>query len=418
MFEELVFLNHWLKSKEVSFPTKYGITKEHCFVLSNIWEFIDNFILTTKCLPTVEAVAVEFEDFNILSDLDPVNYAVNKLKEQKAYMDYRPMLERSAVDLNEGVNAIDLMYRMRNELDEKLKGYTSNLNCHDWVKDAMYRYEKYMETHEREGLAGLSTGIESLDDLTGGWRFDDMILLAGRTGEGKSLLGVFFSYNVWRDTLIAKLDNPVIYFSTEMPELEVAYRLDTLRKHFSNRELNEGRLSNSDIYKEYLNEFSNINKSFIIVGQEANDNRPFTVVDIQAFINEYKPIFIVIDQLYDLSDGTNERDIRKQIVNVTKQLRNVILQTKVPVLLIAQAGRGAAREARRNEQATPELEDVQESDNPAQKATRVLTLKQIGDIIKISLKKNRGGVKDQDIFLRSTIDMGYYEEIDASEINF
>lgn len=418
MLEELMFLNHWLKSKDPHYPQKYGITREYFISLFDIYDWVIEQYHQFRCLPTLETTAVEFEDFRIVEDLDSIDYIVNALRNQRAYMDYRPMLEKHAIALNEGQNALELMYQARNELEKKLKRYAGQITYYDWAKNALDRYEKYMEKHGKDGLAGLPTGISSLDELTGGWKEDDMILLAGRLNEGKSLLGVFFAYAVWRFIKNAGLENPVIYITTEMPELEVAYRLDTLRKHFSNRALNEGRLEDPQLYKEYLEELSQLKNSLLILSQESNRGNPFTPEDIHLIIDTYKPAFIVIDQLYDLVDGTNERDIRRRIVNVTSNIRQINLLTRTPIMLLAQAGRQFAKEAKKNVNLTPELEDVQESDNPAQKATKAITIKQIGEVFKLSVKKNRGGPKNKDVYLRSFIDTGFYEEITVEQLQF
>ena len=196
-----------------------------------------------------------------------------------------------------------------------------------------------------------------------------------------------------------------------MPQLEISYRLDTLKRHFSNTALNQGKLQDHELYREYLEELSKKDTSFLILSQEANNGKAFTPNDIRAIIESEKPAFMVIDQLYDISDGTGERDIRKRIVNATSAIRDINLYTRTPTMLIAQAGREAAKNAKKDPTVTPELYEIQESDNPAQKATRVITLRLIGgDLFKLSLKKNRGGRKDVDVFFRVKIDTGIWEE--------
>ena len=89
------------------------------------------------------------------------------------------------------------------------------------------------------------------------------------------------------------------------------------------------------------------------------------------------------------------------------------------MIWVAQAGRESARDARKDEKASPEIDQIQESDTPAQKSTKVITLRLINnEILKLSLKKNRGGQKDEDIFLRADIDRGYYGEIEEEALAF
>ena len=85
----------------------------------------------------------------------------------------------------------------------------------------------------------------------------------------------------------ANANIPVIYISTEMPEIELAYRLDTLRAHFSNMELNFGRLTDLEAYKEYLEELEKRNSLLILT--ELNNGKPSTPNDIRCIIENECP---------------------------------------------------------------------------------------------------------------------------------
>lgn len=418
MIEELQLVNHWLESKEPNFLATNGIDRSYFIALGDVVEFIENFRDQNKgALPPAELVAVEFDSFQRLTDLAPVEYLVNQVKEAKAYIEFMPVLQEAAKLLNEG-KTFESIFKVRQDVDELIKKYSTRGPGYDWVKDAIERYQEYMKKHGKSELAGLPTGIPELDELTGGWLEDDLILLTGRLNEGKSLLGTFFSFKVWMALKKAGIDRPVGYVSTEMSALEVAYRLDTLKAHFSNRALREGRLQDVELYREYLESLSKEKNGFIILSQEQNNFSSFRTTDILAFVESERPAFLCIDQLYDVIDIRGEWDIRKRIVNATREIRNINLTTKTPTMLLVQAGREAAKDGRKNPNATPEADQVQESDAPAQKATRMLSLRRIGDTFKLSLKKNRSGKKDVDVYLRSDIDTGVYEPITEEELVF
>lgn len=417
MLEELEVINYWLTSEESSFLTRHGIDSSYFFATSEIINFIEDYINQTHTTPTLDLVNANFEEFKVLSDMDSLDYLIKTLKENKLYVEYSPVLVANADMLNQN-KVFEALWVMKANVDQLLKKYTTKLTQYSWVKDVKIRLEKYLESHSNPGLAGIPTGVETLDELTGGWRDDDFILISGRTGEGKSLLALFFAFTAWKTFAYAGIENPVIYITTEMPEDEIAYRLDTFKANFSNKALNEGTLQDIGIYQEYLEHLKGYKTDFLILSQESNNNKPFTPADIEGLIEYYKPGLVVVDQLYDLSDGTNERDIRRKIVNISTQIREINLNKKVPMVLVSQASREAAKEARKDKDATPELFHIQESDNPAQKATRVLTLKLNDDILKITLRKNRGGVKDRDCFIKVDIDTGYWKEVSQKESYF
>lgn len=418
MRNEIQLINHYINSRDTNFLIANNIDPSFFISTSEIVEWIEEYAKSNKSLPTLETVKDKFEDFEIIEELDAVPYLVDELRKNKIYMEYRPILMESAEMMSEG-QVIEAVNKMRTDIESITRAYTGRIERYDWVKDARSRYEEYLKTHNNEGLSGISTGIDTLDDLTGGWKEDDLILIAGRSGEGKSLMSMYFAYQAWWSFLKANMNVPVVYISTEMPELEVAYRLDTMRAHFSNKELNQGKLQDVEAYREYLEELEKKTNSLLILTEDSNKGKAFTPNDIRSIIESERPGLMVVDQLYDLSDGTGERDIRKRIVNVSNDIRDVNMYTMTPIIWVAQAGRDSAREAKKDSKASPELHHIQESDTPAQKSTKVITLRLInGEIMKLSLKKNRGGVKDKDIYLRADIDKGYYGEIEEEALAF
>lgn len=418
MRNEIQLINHYINSRDTNFLSKNNVLPEYFISTNNIIWWIGEYVKANNSLPTIETVKGKFEDFEIINELDAVPYLVEELKKNKVYMEYRPMLMESAELMSQG-QVLEAINKMRLDVESLTRTYTGKVERYDWVKDADLRYEKYLEMHNKEGLSGISTGINKLDDLTGGWKKDDLILVAGRLGEGKSMISMYFAYHAWWSFLKAKMDSPIIYISTEMPELEVAYRLDTLRSHFSNRELNQGKLSDIEAYKEYLLELEKKSNSLLILTEDSNKGKAFTPNDIRSIIESEHPGLVVVDQLYDLSDGTGERDIRKRIVNVSNQIRDVNLYTETPMIWVAQASRESAKEAKKDSKASPEIHQVQESDTPAQKSTKVITLRLINnEVFKLSLKKNRGGERDADVYLRADIDRGYYGEIEEETLAF
>ena len=418
MYDELQLINHWLKSGEGSFLRKNGIDRTYFFSLKEVVDWVEDFHSKSGKVPSIETVSIEFEDFRPVVELESLSYVIKKVTENRAYAEYRPILKKNAEMLASG-NTIEALWDMKNNIDNIVKTYSTKHTKYDWVKNALDRYDRYMEQHGKTGLAGLTTGIKGLDAITGGWRADDLILVTGRTNEGKSLIGGFFAFMAWRSLMLAGIKDPVIYITTEMPELEIAYRLDTLKSHFSNRALTEGTLNDPELYREYLAELQNKDSSFLILSQDSNGGRPFTPTDIRSIIETEKPALICIDQMYDLSDGTGEKDTRKRIINISNAIREINLATMTPIILIAQAGREAAKSAKKDVLATPEIHDIQESDNPAQKATRVLTLRLIDNaIFKMTLRKNRGGKKNEDIFMDTDIDSGMWSEVSKEETVF
>jgi replicative DNA helicase len=70
-----------------------------------------------------------------------------------------------------------------------------------------------------EGIGGVSTGFRCIDDITGGLRPGQLIIIFGDTGHGKSMLTQNITYN------IAKRGEPVLFIGLEMTNAENTERL-------------------------------------------------------------------------------------------------------------------------------------------------------------------------------------------------
>jgi replicative DNA helicase len=76
-------------------------------------------------------------------------------------------------------------------------------------------WEEALKLHgDERGIGGLSTGYDSIDDITGGLRPGQLIIIFGDTGHGKSMFAQNIAYN------IASAGTPVLFIGLEMPPAE------------------------------------------------------------------------------------------------------------------------------------------------------------------------------------------------------
>ena len=87
------------------------------------------------------------------------------------------------------------------------------------VEKLLNRLEEIAQSGQ---VAGLQTGIKTLDHILGGFGDKKFYLLAGRPGMGKSALALQIAYNV------AKRGIPVLFFALEMSQEDIAARLTSL----------------------------------------------------------------------------------------------------------------------------------------------------------------------------------------------
>lgn len=420
MLYELFYLNRWINSENASFINEHKILPEWfnskaIGMLNFVRNYCDKYGKppTHRLMKENFAEYVEFES----SDLEPIPAVIESLKGTYVDSKITPILSKMVEASKEPLSFVDSVRKAVTEMQDVISGLYSGSDVYSWVASASERYEEYMKTHGKEQAKGFPTGLGTIDDIIGGIIEDDFLLITARTGEGKSITGDYIGQNVWNYLVKKDIKKPILCINTEMTVKQVAYRLDTLKFHISNSALRFGRVADTEAYREYLERLNTFDVDYYIVTPDMY-GRNITPYDVSGLIEERDPALVIIDQLYDINDGTGERDIRKKIVNVSNALRKINLDYGVPFVVMAQAGRESAKAVRRDPNATPELDHIQESDNPAQKATKVLALRLSSDIMTMALKKNRDGKTGENVFFKVDADKGIWYEMQEETVNF
>jgi replicative DNA helicase len=164
-------------------------------------------------------------------------------------------------------------------------------------------------------LVGLTTGIESLDLATTGIREGEFWILGGRTGEGKSSVGVK-----------ALLDNarsevPVAVFSPEMRRDQILTRMWSQHGDISFDKLrNPARLTNAE-YQQLQRVMVEVGKLPIYIDDSSSLSIREIVARARLLVKRQHVQLIVVDylQLVD-AEGRDERQRVSTISNALREL--------------------------------------------------------------------------------------------------
>jgi replicative DNA helicase len=420
---ELQAINMWINSGSTTFLSDNNLRFEYFYVYKPVVVWISAYVDKYFQMPTMATIqsTKELEDIPILviSQFDAMSYIQTELKNNHVFVQGKQLLQKTAEGMNKTESDVGGLLSALAENIRNMDAANDPIQQdHNWTTTADERLQRYLDIHGTTLGFGIPTGIKDLDELTGGWKMDDFVLITARLNNGKSLIGLYFAYQAWVHSIKTDINRPIVFFSTEMPAEEIDARLDTLYAHISNTGILRGTLSEDELhdYKMRLNVIKKEAPPFVIVTQ-SREGGPITVQDVRRYIDTYNPLLVVVDQLYDIKDVSGERDLRKNIINVTRLLRDINGHTQTAMIVVAQSGRDVEKRRRKSgKDETPFADDVQESDFPAQKATRMVSLHQkSSNIIQMSLRKNRSGKKDVSFFVQADIDRGFYESIAYDE---
>lgn len=210
------------------------------------------------------------------------------------------------------------------------------------------------------GVVKFRTGVGPLDQTLGGLRPGQVTIIAGRPGDGKSVMLAQIGLN------FAKQNRPVSLVSLEMEDVEFADRLlATVEEH---------DLRGLPIYvADTVFDWSNI------------------AAACRLSVKRYKSQLLVVDYLQLIEGAKNKQSREQEVSAVSRGLKRLAKELKVPIICGAQLNRNAAKQAK------PTLADLRESGSIEQDSDNVIFLyKDDSDsgLHVVDVAKHRGGKKE------------------------
>lgn len=217
--------------------------------------------------------------------------------------------------------------------------------------------------YQRGGvLAGLSTGLQRLDDALGGLHRSDLIILAGATGMGKSALAINISYAVARGLNERALDGEktgvVAVFSLEMPADQIAQRILAEHSRISGWRLRKGKVSEGE-----FSAFSDAASTLRTLPIEIDATGGLTIAQIMTrarALRKRRGIELVVVDYLQLLKGTERRRESsrvQEVAEITAGLKMLAKELDVPVIALSQV----ARDIGKRDDKRPMLSDLRES---------------------------------------------------------
>jgi len=211
------------------------------------------------------------------------------------------------------------------------------------------------------GILGVSTGLTALDDKLGGLHRSNLVVLAGRPGQGKTALGLTIGQNA------ARADKSVLVLSIEMTDEQLGGRLFARETGVSVDRQLRGKVSDADLLA-----LGNARRAMHDLNLAIESPRHPTVQACRAKarrIKRRKGLDLIVIDYLQLMTGAHRMDNRVQEISIiTRELKKMAVDLDVPVLLLSQLNRQVeARDDKR-----PNLADLRDSGSIEQDADVVM----------------------------------------------
>ncbi|HKS66235.1 MAG TPA: replicative DNA helicase [Candidatus Acidoferrales bacterium] len=231
----------------------------------------------------------------------------------------------------------------------------------DLVRENFERLERIFSEGRR--ITGLATGYTDLDNQTAGLQPSELVILAARPSMGKTALALNIAENV-----ALRQRAPVAVFSLEMSKESLLLRMLASEARVDAHKFRTGHMNRED-WAKITAGLSNLGEAPLWIDDSASS----TVLEMGAKARRLKRdkglSLMIVDylQLVVPSNTGRNTNRQEQVAGISRSLKGLAKELKVPVLVLSQLTRAPERDERK-----PQLADLRESGAIEQDADVVL----------------------------------------------
>lgn len=206
-----------------------------------------------------------------------------------------------------------------------------------------------------KGVSGVSSGLQSIDKITGGWQPGNMITLAARTAMGKTAIALGLLRNAFLS------GNSVAYFTLEMTAEELMNRLISMEiYHQCKEEVSTSQLTKGQLSKREQDMISRFSKVYQSSNLQIDDSSSLSIDEFRtkaiALKNKHNTSIIFVDYL-QLMKNEKAFNREQEIASISRGIKQVAKEINIPIIALAQVNRTVEGKADKR----PGLSDLRES---------------------------------------------------------
>ena len=397
MIQEQV-INYILDTKDFSFILNNNLDETFFSDYTEEYDWIKSHFDTYGVIPDRESFIATYPQFDIIQVNETPSYLLTALYEDKNRRELASTFNGVRSLLNAGKSAEALALYI-----SAVENFSSSTPIRSVdITENTSRYDEYVDKCSDFFGHYVTTGFKELDDIFGGWdRNEELATIVARSNMGKTWILLKCALAAAEQGL-----NVGVY-SGEMSDTKVGYRVDTLLGHISNTAIVQGNISIQAEYKSYIDKLSNgLIKGHIRILTPAMAGGPATVSTLRAFIEKDKLDMLCIDQHSLLEDDRKARNPVERASNISRDLKNLQVMKKIPIITVSQQNRTDASEG-------VGLEQIAQSDRIGQDSTIVLFFEQHDGIMVLSLVKSRDSENGKKLHYAINFDKGTFQYMPA-----
>jgi len=300
-----------------------------------LYYYIVNFVSKYNSFPNTETFIA---DNNLTVEnlpKEPIEYYLDKINRRFT----KNLILENIGEINKALskNKIDKVVNIFDNLVDEVKSMQIDM------QDNFLNFKELLELslnlsseHRIKQLIGITTGWKTLDDTINGFTKGNFYPVVARVKMGKSAILIYMSRKAYHT------GNKVLFFSLEMPAIEIADRLLGMEFKVNKNSITKGRLSSFTEYnlREEIDTLINPENYKLVDGKFST-----SIKEVEYIVKQYRPDIVYIDGAYLLRANRRFNAKWELVTYTAEQLKYLAMDLQIPIVASYQFNRNISRKA-------------------------------------------------------------------------
>lgn len=271
---------------------------------------------------------------------------------------YTSKIQKAAFD--DGQDIQELMQAAEGELFELSKNNMKKdfTQINPVINEAYELLQKAAQN--QDGLSGLSSGFDRLDQMTSGWQKSDLVIIAARPAMGKTAFVLSMCKNMAVDQKI-----PVAMFSLEMSNVQLVNRLMSNVCEIPSEKIKSGQLAQYE-WAQLDYKIRDMFDAPLYV----DDTPSLSVFELRTkarrLVRDFGVQIIIIDYLQLMNaSGMSYNSRQEEVSTISRSLKGLAKELNIPIIALSQLNRSVEQRVgtgdNQADSKRPQLSDLRES---------------------------------------------------------
>lgn len=243
----------------------------------------------------------------------------------------------TAAAYDESTDVFDLLARWSKEFDSVADLISVGRSTMQW-KPSLQELKLTVEMLSRKDvdntLVGVDTGFKRINQYTGGYRKQDLVILAARPGMGKTA-------KVLKTTVAnLKKNVPVGFISGEMSMMQLTARAVAIDTNFHLNQLMKYGFEKTEYFVTLQAHISRIENWPLYVDDSGNMDISDVIIKAKDWYRKYNIELLVIDYIQLMKDRSKKWNNRSdELLDISRRLKLLAKELNIPLIVLAQVNR-------------------------------------------------------------------------------